>query len=149
MVPRISKKPSKSFVFFLKEEDEVVKLVLLLFNSFLVVIYSHLWITLFVISSPNNLTESGNTFSLFLLYWLSRQPKSWFKLFFWLVELKWPRVDIELVHVYIIGAMDTGNIGESLNFVGLQIKQRINSNIWDRSYCFQTITLHSLHLWGL
>lgn len=60
-------------------------------------------ITLFVMSQQNRISESG---SLCLIYCLSisKQPIILSSLFCAIVELKWPRMAVQLVHVCIRGA---------------------------------------------
>ena len=61
-----------------------MNLVLSLFKSFLLVVIA---ITLFVMPSPNSNFKSGSTFLLSLLYWISKQPEIWSRLFCLMVEL--------------------------------------------------------------
>ena len=67
MISRVWGNHQKIFDFLLREEDEVVKLVL---NIFLLVVAL---ITFLVISLANSHSESGGPFLLSLLYRLSKQ----------------------------------------------------------------------------
>ena len=69
------------------------------YSCYLTVLVSSLkWSSLFEMSS-NRLSESGDTFVLSLLHWLSKQPIIWSCLFYSVVELTWPRMVIKSVHV--------------------------------------------------
>ena len=65
MISRVWGNHQKIFDFLLREEDEVVTLVLFLFNIFLLVVAV---ITFLVISLANSHSESGGPFLLSLLY---------------------------------------------------------------------------------
>ena len=65
MISRVWGNHQKIFDFLLREEDEVVKLVLFLFNIFLLVVAV---ITFLGISLASSHSESGGPFLLSLLY---------------------------------------------------------------------------------
>lgn len=78
----------KIFEFSLREEDGIVKLVLL-FTSFLLLF---LVITLLVVSPLSNHYKSGEKLLLDLLYWLSKQTALCFCLLCSMKKLTTPRL---------------------------------------------------------
>lgn len=88
IISRFQGNHQKIFEFSLREEDGIVKLVLL-FTSFLLLF---LVITLLVVSPLSNHYKSGEKLLLDLLYWLSKQTALCFCLLCSMKELTTPRL---------------------------------------------------------
>ena len=98
MISRVWGNHQKIFDFLLREEDEVVKLVLFLINIFLLVVAVITFLGILLASSHS---ESGGPFLLSLLYWLSKQATILSRQFCSMVDWTWPKMAFESVHVCV------------------------------------------------